>query len=182
MNVLDWILIAILGVSVLYGLYKGLVRQIVSILAILLGLIGASRGAKFVIPLLKDLGASQEIAGILSFVLLFIVLYLIIILLGNLIHRLMHTMFLGCANRLGGAVFGFIRGIIVSSIIIIILTLTVSETTPILTQSKVTPYIMTISRVLISLVPENLKHRFIDQEKKLRELWDKKYKPQEMDA
>jgi membrane protein required for colicin V production len=89
---------------------------------------------------------------------------------------------MGWLNRLGGIGFGFIRGVIVSSIIIIVLTITLSEKAPILTQSKLTPHIMSISKIMLSLVPEDLQKRFMEQEKKLRDFWEQKFIPQKMVA
>jgi hypothetical protein len=41
-------------------------------------------------------------------------------------------------------------------------------------------HIMSISKVMLSLVPDDLQKRFMEQEKKLREFWEKKFKPQKM--
>jgi len=182
MNLLDWSFIIIIGVSAIYGLFKGLIKEVVSLLAVIIGLILASRFYEGISSLLKNLGLGEQAAKILSFFVLFIVIFIAIVLIGRLIHKFVHAIFLGWLNRLGGIGFGFIRGIIVSSIIIIILTITLSEKAPILTQSKLTPHIMSVSKVLLSFVPEDLQKRFMEQEKKLREFWDKKFKPQKMVA
>lgn len=181
MNLLDWIFIIIIGVSAVYGLFKGLVKEVISLLAVIVGLILASRLCMGASALLINLGLGEQAAQILSFFILFIIIFIAIVLVGRLIHKFVHAIFLGWLNRLGGAGFGFIRGVIVSSIIIII-TITLSEKAPILTQSKLTPHIMSISKVLLSLVPEDLQNRFMEQEKKLREFWEKKFKPQKMVA
>ena len=180
MNLLDWIFVIIIGVSGIYGLFKGLVKEVISILAFILGLIGASRVYKILTPTFQDFGLNEQVSRILSFFLLFVVFFIIIILIGKLIHKFIHAIFLGWLNRLGGMGFGFLRGVIISSIIIIILTITLSEKTPILGQSKLTPHIINISKILVSLVPEDLKNRFMEHEKKLREFWEKKFKPKEM--
>ncbi len=78
--------------------------------------------------------------------------------------------------------FGILRGIITSAIIIMILTITLSDKALILTQSKVTPHIMIISKVLLPLAPEDIEKRFVEQEKQLREFWEKKFKPQKTEA
>jgi len=182
MNLLDWIFIIIIGVSAIYGLFKGLIKEVLSLLAVIIGLIVASRFYMGASPLLIDLGLGEQAAKILSFFILFIIIFIVIVLIGRLIHKFVHAIFLGWLNRLGGIGFGFIRGIIVSSIIIIILTITLSGKTPILTQSKLTPHIMSVSKVLLSLVPEDMQKRFMEQENKLREFWEKKFKPQKMEA
>jgi membrane protein required for colicin V production len=182
MNLLDWVFIIIIGVSAIYGLFKGLVKEVISLLAVIIGLIVASRFYMGASPLLIDLGLGEQAAKILSFFILFIIIFIAIVLIGRLIHRFVHAIFLGWLNRLGGIGFGFFRGVIVSSIIIIVLTITLSEKAPILNQSKLTPHIMSISKVMLSLVPEDLQKRFMEQEKKLREFWEKKFKPQKMEA
>lgn len=177
MNLLDVILIAVIAFSSVYGLFKGLVKEVISLLALIIGLIGASRFYEGASPLLKDLGLGEQVARILSFIILFIVIFVALILIGKLIHKLVHAIFLGWLNRLGGIGFGFIRGIIVSGIIIMILTIILSEKAPILSESKLTPHIMSISKVLVSLVPDDLQKRFMEREKKLREFWERKSKP-----
>jgi membrane protein required for colicin V production len=175
MNLLDWILIILIGLSTLYGLFRGLIKEVVSLLAVIMGLVGASRFYEEASPLLKNLGLHEQVAKILSFVILFIILFIALVLIGKLLHQFIHAIFLGWLNRLGGTGFGFLRGIIVSGIMILILTITLSEKAPILTESKLTPHIMTISKVLLSLVPENLQRRFMEQEKKLRDSWERKF-------
>jgi membrane protein required for colicin V production len=119
MNLLDWIFIIIIGVSAIYGLFKGLIKEVVSLPAVIIGFIVASRFYMGAFPLLIDLGLGEQAANILSFFVLFIVIFIVIVLIGRLIHKFVHAIFLGWLNRLGGIGFGFIRGIIVSSIIII---------------------------------------------------------------
>jgi len=177
MNLLDVILIVVIAFSSVYGLFKGLVKEVISLLAVIIGLIGASRFYEGASPLLKHLGLGEQAARILSFFVLFIVIFIALILIGKLVHKLIHAIFLGWLNRLGGIGFGFIRGIIVSGIIIMILTIILSEKAPILSESKLTPHIMSISKVLVSLVPDDLQKRFMEREKKLREFWERKSKP-----
>jgi membrane protein required for colicin V production len=177
MNLLDVILIVVIAFSSVYGLFKGLVKEVISILALIIGLIGASRFYEGASSLLKDLGLGEQAARILSFIILFMVIFIALILIGKLIHKLVHAIFLGWLNRLGGIGFGFIRGIIVSGIIIMILTIILSEKAPILSESKLTPHIMSISKVLVSLVPDDLQKRFMEREEKLREFWERKSKP-----
>jgi uncharacterized membrane protein required for colicin V production len=78
---------------------------------------------------------------------------------------------------LGGVGFGFIRGIIVSAIIVMILTMILREKAPILSESKLTPCVMSISKVLVFLVPDDLQKRFKERKEKLLEFWERKSKP-----
>lgn len=182
MNLLDWVFIIIIAISAVYGLFKGLIKEVVSILALVIGLVGSSRLYGMLSPVLKDFGLTDQISNVLSFLVLFLAIFVAIVLIGKLIHRFVHAILLGWVNRLGGAGFGFLRGVVVSSIIVIVLTITLSEKAQILAQSRITPHIMSISKVLVSLVPEDLQRRFMEQERKLREFWERKFKPQKMEA
>lgn len=182
MNLLDWIFIIIIAISSIYGLFRGLIKEIISVSMVIIGLIGASRFHERLSPVIKGFGLSDQVSNILSFFILFIAIFIAVLLVGRMIHRFVQAIFLGWLNHLGGMGFGFLRGVIISSIIIIVLTITLSEKPPILSQSKLTPRIMNISKVLVSLVPENLKNRFMKQEKKLREFWEKKFESQKMEA
>jgi uncharacterized membrane protein required for colicin V production len=75
---------------------------------------------------------------------------------------------------LGGMGFGFIKGAILSSIMIIVLMITLPVNTQILNHSKLFPHIMGISKVLVSFVMKNLKNRFMEKEKRIREFLQKK--------
>ena len=180
MNLLDLFLIILIGVSSIYGLFRGLIKEIVSLLAVVLGLVGASRLYESASPWLKNLGLGDQAAKILSFIILFLIIFIALVLTGKLLHAFIHAVFLGWLDRLAGIGFGFLRGIILSGILILILTITLSERAPILTQSRLAPPVMHISRVLLSLVPDNLQKRFMEQEKKLREFWDRKLKDQDL--
>jgi membrane protein required for colicin V production len=173
MNLLDVILLVVIAFSSVYGLFKGLVKEVISLLAVIIGFIGASRFYEEVSPLLKGLGLGEQAANVFSFFILFIIIFMALALIGKLLHKLVHAIFLGWLNRLGGISFGFIRGIIVSGIIIFILTIILSEKAPLLSESKITPHIMSISKVLLSLVPGDLQKRFMDKEKRLREFWER---------
>ncbi len=182
MNLLDWIFIIIIAASSIYGLFKGLIKEVVSILAVIIGLIGGSRLYETLAPVLKHFGLNDQVSSVLSFFILFVLIFIAVTLAGRIIHKFVKAIFLGWLNRLAGVGFGFIRGVVISSIIIIVLTITLSEESPMLARSKLTPQIMNISKVLLSLVPEDLQKRFMEQEKKLREFWEKKLKPQKMQA
>ncbi len=174
MNLLDVIFIIIIVCSSIYGLFKGLIKEVIFLLALIIGFIGAIRLYTGVSPLFQALGLGEQVAKALSFFALWIVIFIALILIGKLLHKLIHAISLGWINRLGGAGFGFFRGIILSSMIIMFLTIILSEKAPILSESKLTPSILRISKAMLSLVPDDLQKRFMEKKKKLHEIWDRK--------
>ena len=172
MNFLDWILMIVIGASSIYGLAKGFVRAVVSILAVIIGLTLASRLYSGVSPFLLKFGLGDPVLiKVFSFLTLFGLIFIAIIVIGNKIHAFVQVNFLGTFNRVAGLGVGLAKGVIISSGIILILTVALSEKNPVLRQSKFTPPIMNISKILISFAPEDLKKHFKEREEKLREFW-----------
>jgi membrane protein required for colicin V production len=171
MNFLDWIFIIIIGASSIYGLLKGFIKAVVSFLAIIIGLILASRLYSAVSPFLKNFGLDDPVFKTLSFLTFFVLIFIAIMVIGKKIHKFVQVKFLGSLNRAAGLGVGLAKGVIISSSIILILTVALSEKNPVLRQSKFTPHIIKISEILISLAPADLKKHFKEREEKLREFW-----------
>ena len=178
MSFLDWIFIIIIGASSIYGLLKGFIRAVVSIFAIVIGLILASRIYYEVNPFFKKFSLSDPVWQPLSFATFFGLIFIAITVIGRKIHKFVQTISLGSLNRVAGLGVGFAKGVIISSSIILILAVALSEKNPILQQSKLTPHIIHISEILISFAPDDLKRHFKEREEKLREFWGRKLTPQ----
>lgn len=181
MNFLDWIFIIIIGVSSIYGLLKGFIRAVVFIFAIVIGIILASRIYYEVSPFLRKISLGDPIWQPLSFSIFFVLIFIAITVIGGKIHKFAQAIFLGSLNRVAGLGVGFAKGVIISSTMILILAVALSEKNPILQQSKLTPHIIHISEILISFAPNELKRHFREREEKLREFWGRKLTPQRGD-
>jgi len=177
MSFLDGIFIIIIGASSIYGFMKGFIRAVVTILAIIMGLILASRFYYEVSPLLINFGLSDPVSQTISFSTFFVLIFVAITIVGKRVHKFVQAIFLGSLNRVAGLGVGFAKGAIISSSVILILAVALSEKNPILQQSRLTPHIIHISEILISLGPNDLKRHFKEREEKLREFWGRKSIP-----
>ena len=171
MNTLDTIFLILIGASVLYSLIRGLVREIFSLLSLILGFFGASYSYSTLSQWLRRWISNETLAEILSFALLFILIALAVGLLGRLLSRLMHKGGLGWADRMGGAAFGFLKAILLVAIIVLVLTAFLPAKSKILLESKVSPAAMAIARGLSFLVPEKLQNLYVQKEKELKKHW-----------
>jgi membrane protein required for colicin V production len=171
MNTLDIIFLVLIGVSVIYSLVRGLVREIFSFLAVILGFLGASYGYSAVAPWLKRVIANETLAQILAFAVLFVLIALLIGLLGKGLSRLIHQGGLGWADRMAGAAFGFLKAVIVVAIVVLILTAFLPPKSKILLESKVSPAALAAARGLSFLVPEELRNLYAQKERDLKKYW-----------
>jgi len=108
---LDWIAVALLGVSLLFGLVRGLVFEVISLAGWVAAFFGAQWFAADVaawLPISGDPEASWRYA--LAFVLVFVAVAFGVGLLAALIRRLIAAVGLRPVDRMLGAVFGLARG------------------------------------------------------------------------
>jgi membrane protein required for colicin V production len=171
MNTLDIIFLVLIGVSIIYSLIRGLVREIFSFLSIILGFFAASYGSAAMANWLHRWIENETFAQILGFALLFILVAFAISLLGKVLSRLAKKMDLNWADRMGGAAFGFLKAILLIAIILLVLTAFLPSKSKVLSESQVSPIALNIARGLSFLVPENLRTLYGEKEKELKKYW-----------
>jgi len=119
MNVLDIILLAVVGLSGLMSFRVGLVREVFALGALLVGLLGALIVARAVAPSLPVFFESPAVTQVLAFVVIFLVFYLIVSLIGSVIARVIRSVKLGWADHLLGFVFGCTRGAVIAILLLV---------------------------------------------------------------
>ncbi|HEX5285376.1 MAG TPA: CvpA family protein [Polaromonas sp.] len=112
MAVLDWILLAVLLVSLVVGAWRGLVYEVLSVLGWAASFYVAQWAAPQVATLLPLQSASEPVRYAAAFVLIFIAAVFAAGLLAFLLKKLVEAMGLRPVDRTLGAAFGLVRGLI----------------------------------------------------------------------
>ncbi|MDH4217628.1 MAG: CvpA family protein [Candidatus Aminicenantes bacterium] len=157
LNWLDIVLLGILAITVVIGAVKGMIRQVIGLLAVILGLILAIRyyahGAK-IFPFISD----EVISHLMGFFLVFFG----ILCVGWAINRFLAKAVKGpfkSLNHLLGAGLGLIKGILICGIIVFGL-LVFPVNTQALEDSQLAPYSMRITKAAYDIIPQDLKEKF----------------------
>ena len=108
----DWVCIAVLALSLLIGVWRGLVVEVLSWLAWLAAFVLAQWFAPELAAMLPMSGAAEPARYAAGFVLVFIATLLAAALLGLVLSKLLSAVGLGAINRLLGALFGLMRGVV----------------------------------------------------------------------
>ena len=117
MNFIDWLIFILVGLGLAKGLLEGLVRQLVSLMGLILGTWVAIHYADVAGVFLKEIHDFPEyVWKPLSFFLPFIVILLLGNLLATIIQRLLSEIGLGPLNHVAGAIFGGMKAILLISI------------------------------------------------------------------
>lgn len=134
-NWMDWLLVVILAVAALSGMTRGLVRQALGFASLFIGLFLADKWAPkvslwlnntfnlggslraFLTPMFGNYDLEPIALAIISFLLVWGLVSVTINLLGGALETVARLPLLGTANRLGGGLFGALKGAVVVFII-----------------------------------------------------------------
>ncbi|MDR2848914.1 MAG: CvpA family protein [Bacteroidales bacterium] len=116
--VIDAVILLCLVWGFVKGFRKGLVMQIFSIIAVILGIWGGFNLVGQVEPYLSQY-MSRLACSFVSFAIVFLCMMLLVILSGKLVTKLLDVIALGLINRLLGACFGLLVNALFLSVLII---------------------------------------------------------------
>lgn len=119
MNYIDFIIVLIVLIGALYGLIKGVFRQLGSLGGFVAGvLVSRLFGGSFASLLQQMFDLPAGVSRIAAYSLLFLLVYLICLQLMRLIHHISQQVALGWLDRLAGALFGALKYLVIFSILL----------------------------------------------------------------
>lgn len=122
MGFIDIVLIVIIGAFVFFGLFFGLVHTLGSLLGTIVGIIFASRLVDPAFDTFGFLFGGGTAARIIIFILIFFIITrlvgIVFWFVGKILNILAWIPFARSLNRLLGALFGFVEGVIVVGVIL----------------------------------------------------------------
>ena len=122
MNYLDIIIAIVLFLFGWRGWKKGLIIEVVTLLAFGVGIYGAMHFSDFTAMHLQDfMEINPKYLNTVAFVLTFILLVILVNLLGRIVTKAVKAMNLGFFNKLGGFLFGAAKGLLLCSTFVLIL-------------------------------------------------------------
>ncbi|HLP03797.1 MAG TPA: CvpA family protein [Paludibacter sp.] len=119
MNSLDLFLFLPVAAGFVFGLFKGLVKELTSLAAIVLGIFGAKLTAPFVSGLLvAATGMSKTLSMPVAYFISFVAIGVGLLMLSRALDKLMQSMALGGLNKFMGAVVGALKYALVISVML----------------------------------------------------------------
>jgi membrane protein required for colicin V production len=168
---LDFSFALVILISTICALRKGLVREIVSMVALIGGFILAVLYYRVPAAWVTEFARTEAIAELLGFLIIFIGCILIGIITAFLINRFVKAASLKWIDRILGGILGFLRGWAISSILVLaLIAFPIREN--MMSRSFLAPFLLAGARTAVLLVPQNLKDRFNEQYKKVLQTWN----------
>jgi membrane protein required for colicin V production len=149
MTGLDYGVIAVLGVSIAWGVWRGLVHEVFSLAGWIMAFLA---GNLFAAPLSEFMPAAMrpEFRVILAFVLIFVAVLIAAALIAALITKFVTVSVLHSLNRWLGALFGLLRGLLIVIVFAMVAGMTSLPRKPVWTESA-TGY--SLAQTVVQLKP-----------------------------
>jgi membrane protein required for colicin V production len=164
MNGFDLVVLVIVLFCMIRGLFRGLIREVSGIVAVIAGFYGAFTYYWILSDHLAVLIQSPATRHLVSFCVLFAGIMIVVGLLAALIRKLLHLVFLGWVDRTFGLFFGTAKGALIVSVLFVILTAFVpAGPGTVFARSETAPYLAKVSRAMTLFVSRNLRIDFLER-------------------
>jgi membrane protein required for colicin V production len=168
---LDFLFAFIVLVSVGFALLKGLMREIISLVALIGGFTLAVLYYYVPAGWLSEISRNESVANLFGFLVIFLGCILIGAITSLIVNRFLKAASLKWVDRLLGGLFGLLRGWAICSIMAIgLIAFPIREN--MMAQSVLSPYLLAVARAAVHLVPQSLKDKFDEQYKKVLQNWN----------
>jgi len=122
MNWLDAVIVVVLILSLVTGFINGLVKEVASLAALILGIWGAIRFSSFTAGKLYDyFDMTGRYVGVIAFLITFALIVVLIHFIGILADKVVNAASLGFINRILGIVFGLLKAVLIMSVFFVVL-------------------------------------------------------------
>ena len=167
MNWLDLVLLAVVVVTAVLGIVKGLVKQVIGLAAVVAGLVLASLYYEEAAAVFGTFVESRLLGHFLGFVLIFAVVLVAGALVGYLVHKAMVGP-LALVNRLLGGVFGFVKAVLICGILVFAM-VSFEVAKPAVEASVLAPACLGVTRAIVNMIPQDLRAKFNSSYREIRE-------------
>ena len=162
--VLDFVLGAILLASVIGATLNGLTKELLRIASLVAGLLVAMWGYGLLAGYLAQWISNAKVASAVAFALLFIGCLITGALLARLLAGVWSLAGLGLLDRLLGAAFGALRGLLLAAVLLLALVAfqPVADTAGLVADSRIAPFVLNLARTAAAVAPEALREAYQD--------------------
>ena len=173
MNWVDLLLAIVVCASIVSGFMAGFARVGIGTAATFIGIFAGFWCYGLAGAYVLDYVSSRPLANLIGF----FIVFLSIVLLGALIGRLVAAVFkwigLSWFDRLLGATFGAVRGLLVAiAFVTVFLAFAPNPPPRSITDSLLLPYVVDASNVLSMATPHEIKDAFRQTREKVKRIWD----------
>ena len=153
LSAVDWILLAVLGLSLLLGLWRGIVQEVLSLVGWVAAFYVSQMYAPMAAAWLPMEGSSQMLRYAAGFVVVFVAVLIATVLVSWMVKKLVSAVGLGPLDRLLGSLFGLMRGVVILLAVTVFVGMTPMRETEAWKQAQGAQWLQQFLHVLKPVLP-----------------------------
>ena len=157
MNPIDIAVAALCALFGVFGILRGLVRQVISIAGLVAGHIA---GIRYYAEAATWLKLSFEYSEVVGYAVVFLAVYLILVLVGSFIEGRIRASKLSFMDRIGGLAVGAAKGVLLSVLLVFLLVIFLPKDSEALRESKAAPVCISAGNWLADAFPDRFADSF----------------------
>ncbi len=172
MSWIDVVLLLVIACSVLAGFASGFARVGVGFATLIVGMFCGFWFYGIVAAYVIDYVSSHAIANLIGFFVILVGVLIVGAIIGRILAKFFKWVGLSWLDRLLGGVFGVVRGFVVAAAMVtVLLAFAPSPPPPSVVNSRVLPYVISVSDVLAALTPHEIKDQFYATKDRVKAVW-----------
>ncbi len=171
MNPFDMAIIVIMSFCVIGGIFRGLIKELSSIIGVLAGFYAAYTYYDGIASFFSRWITSESFLNIMSFLIIFCCVFFVVSIIGVFIKYVLNIAFMGWFDRICGAGFGLFKGVLIVSVLLIMFTAFLTGGDPIVRNSVLAPHVALVSEKMAKVVSKDMKRQFSSNIKELKKNW-----------
>jgi membrane protein required for colicin V production len=175
MNLLDLAILIIVVLITVRGFYRGIIQEAATLMGIIASFFLAfyyyNELAQFLLRFFQNYLVALYF---FSFLLLLGLSFFLFRALGLAIRKIIQFTLFGWADRVLGGFFGLIKGVVVVFFLITLLTLLLPKQNSLINQSRLFPWVISLTDQMTLLIPGKITEDFNRKKKDLRDYWEEK--------
>lgn len=159
MTAFDYVVLAIVGLSVVVSVWRGAIRELFALVAWIAAFFAAQAYGPAVAGFLAAIIENESLRVLTGFVIVFLAVLILAALFALLMSKLVRAVGLGLADRMLGAVFGLLRGMLVVLILVLLAGLTAVPRQQIWRDAMLSAPLEAAALTVKSYLPDELSKR-----------------------
>ena len=172
LNGLDFVGVALLAIGAIYGLQRGALRMVTSVVALAAAIYFASiyynKAGAFAET---ELGSSHTVGAVVGYVVVFALIFSAVEIIGSFAIRLIHVVHMNPLDRLAGGLLGAAIAGVFGGLIVMLMAAVLPPDAALLRNSQLVPMLLAYNEMLVGYIPGDAKLAYERNRDDLMKYW-----------
>jgi uncharacterized membrane protein required for colicin V production len=172
LNGFDFVGVVLLAIGAIYGLQRGALRMVTSVVALAAAIYFASIYYNIAGAFAETkLGSSHTVGAVVGYVVVFALIFSAVEIIGSFAIRLIHVVHMNPLDRLAGGLLGAAVSGVFGGLIVMLMAAVLPPDAPLLRNSQLVPMLLAYNEMLVEYIPGDAKLAYQRNRDDLMRFW-----------